>query len=346
MPSVVHLAALSAPHVGGVETHLARVNQVLVKRGFEVTVITQQHERSLPLQENRDGMQIIRLPMLPAGESLVAKTRYKLHLWRQLAQHLKVVQQADVIQIHDVFFWLLPFLPALDRSKLFMTFHGYEGTALPNSRQMFWHRQATRFTTANLCIGGFHEKWYQVRPTEVAFGGVNSKLLQTAKKNPKKSKKNLIYVGRLAEDNGILKYLEALRLVGKGYTLDVFGDGELLLTAETFAKNHRLPVTFHGAVSNAAERLPQYSLACVTRYLSILEALAAGVPVVAQSNNELQYDYLTQTPFIDSIKVCQTAEEIVNALADPPKITATTSAWVRHQTWENLATTYQELWQL
>ena len=96
-------------------------------------------------------------------------------------------------------------------------------------------------------------------------------------------------------------------------------------------------------VPNAARFLPKYDLACVSRYLAILEALAAGVPVLAHYNNDIKYDYLAMAPFAKYIHFFQDPKT-ANFNFDH-KLVKQGQAWAKSQTWTKLASIYEKLWQ-
>ncbi|HEX7018034.1 MAG TPA: glycosyltransferase family 4 protein [Patescibacteria group bacterium] len=341
MRKVVHLTPYYWPHIGGVETHLQQVNRELLKShpNLSLSVITIQHDPTLPLTETHEGVTIYRLP---------AKPHAKLSVWSQIWQHLQLLMSADIIHIHDIFWWLIPLLPFLPRRQLFMTFHGYEGNQLPKWNHVFWRQVAARLTAGSIAIGAFQKKWYGITPTLVSHGAVESKKQPVKRKKDTTLKaKKLIFIGRLEADNGIIKYLEAVKILkaeGKSIKLDVYGDGGLRPTAERFVKKYSLPVTFHGFVDQAAINYSQYDLAFASRYLSILEALAAGVPVIAQYTNDLQRDYLQLAPFAQWIAMAEHPRDISHSLKADTHLPPAAQKWAAQQTWAKLAAVYRELW--
>lgn len=355
MPTtVVHLARLCYPHVGGVERHLLELTAVLAEREITNIVITTQFDPQLPTQEKHGSMQIYRIPVLanpPSGWH--ASLQYKYAVWRAIWKLRAVIQTADVVQIHDVFWWLLPLLPALNRSRLFMTFHGYEGDEAPRFTQVLWHKIAAWYTRGNLAVGEFHRKWYGVRPTITTHGAVTVPTQPVAP--PEKSPKifRILYIGRLSADSGIAVYLQAVRALkaaGHRVELDVYGGGEEQAEFQEFCSQHALPVCFKSAVPAAAQFIPQYQAAFVSRYLAILEALAVGVPIIAHYNTDIKHDYLQLAPFADWITIVQTPAEIQAAvesiLKNPSKYRQSAAArdWIRAQTWQQMADNYQKMW--
>src|SRR5260221_12614512 len=122
---VVFLSRLFYPHIGGVEKHVMEVSRELIKKGHEVTVITERldildsrfhgNDRT---KENIDGIIVYRIPV--GGEDWFKKFR----VWREMWQLRKVWQDVDIIHAHDAFFWYLPFRFFYNK-KIFTTFHGF-----------------------------------------------------------------------------------------------------------------------------------------------------------------------------------------------------------------------------
>ncbi len=131
------------PRVGGVEKHMYMVSKILESRGYEIKYLT----------EDEVG-------------------RDKWEIWRNIWKYKELFDWADVVHIHDVFFWILFLRIFYWKKKFFMTFHGYEGSDAPKLKQILWHRLAAFMTNGNICIGDFHVKWYGVKPDFISYGAV------------------------------------------------------------------------------------------------------------------------------------------------------------------------------
>lgn len=155
---ILMMCRLYWPHVGGVEKHVEKICDILSKK-HDIIIVCEKHDPELPDYEKKRGVTIYRIRGVD-----------KWAIWKWWFRHLNLINKADIIHIHDVFFWFFAFrLPYLSK-KVFMTFHGYEGADLPSGRQVFWHRLAAKLTRGNICIGGFHKKWYGVKPDFVSYG--------------------------------------------------------------------------------------------------------------------------------------------------------------------------------
>lgn len=334
--NVVFLARRFSPHVGGVEKHLAELAAELSQR-HTITIVTEQYDKVLPLEDQ--ALTTLRIERIP----LRRQQTNKWDIWRWWLTHFTILRNADVIHVHDVFFWLLPFLLFIPKKKLFITFHGYEGNRAPNWRQRFWHQLAAWCCAGSIGIGGFHEKWYGVRPTITSYGAVSQRLpaLESQRNG------DLIFLGRLSEDTGIRTYLlglAELKKQGINRHLDVYGDGPLRTECEGIALANHLSVRFRGFVPGASRLLPQYKVALVSRHLAILETLAAGVPIIAAWDTNIKHDYLTLAPFARWISIAHTPQDVTAALKNVPLPDSCSQAWAQTQTWEKLAAQYELLW--
>jgi glycosyltransferase involved in cell wall biosynthesis len=334
---VLFLCHYYSPHVGGVEKHVAEISRILSSR-HKITIVTEQQEDNLPLVETiSGGIQLVRIPQ--------ADCRSMSSRWRWWGQHLNLLLTADVVHIHDVFFWLLPWRLIFWWKKWFITFHGYEGSQAPNWKQRLWHQLAGRLTNGSLAIGAWHERWYGMRTTAISYGAVVADQPNKTAAEPR-----AVYIGRLSADTGIMTYLEALAWLQKIHrfrlSLDVYGDGPDREMCEKYAKQHQLPVNWHGWQPLASRELSTALIAFVSRYLAILESLAAGVPVIAHYNNNIKRDYLRLTPFSPWISIGHSAQEIGLAILRAEKLPSEAQSWARQQSWNKLSKVYEALWRL
>ena len=319
--TVLHLARRSAPDIGGVESHLSQLTPEVEKLGYHSNILN-------------EAMLLEQWSWLPS---------HKLAIWLGMIAHLPALVHASIIHVHDVFWWLLPFLPLLWRKRIYITFHGYESVAGPSFRQRFWHRLAAHLTKGNICIGQFHESWYGVKPNATSYGAVT--VVEKAHRKPRSAK--VVFVGRLAPDTGFRLYLEAVRLIqerGGHIELDVFGEGSERPWAEAYCKLHALPVHFFGFVPNAQLRIGEYSCVFASQYLAILESLAVGVPIIACATTLFKQAYLRDTPFASWIAITTTPEKIMIAYNKHQPLSTKASIWIRSQTWTLLAQQYDSLW--
>lgn len=111
------------------------------------------------------------------------------------------------------------------------------------------------------------------------------------------------------------------------------------------ASRFKLKLDIFTHTPNAAKLLPKYKYAFVSRYLTILESLSAGIPVLANYNNLIKYDYLVLSPFISFIKIFQDPTDPQLNLSYDSKLIISGKKWAKSQTWPRLASLYEKLWQ-
>lgn len=81
------------PHTSGLTIYAERLARALARRGHEVTVMTTQYDKSLPREEQLDGVRIIRIPVaFRISKGTLAPT------FGWVAT--KLVSQHDVVQLH------------------------------------------------------------------------------------------------------------------------------------------------------------------------------------------------------------------------------------------------------
>jgi len=107
------------PHWTGLTAYAQRLAEGLAERGHQVTVLTSQHERSLPREEVYHGVHIIRLPTLVRISRGMIAPSFPFVAYRLMRTH-------DVVQIHTPLMesWLVTCLARLAGRKVLFTHHG------------------------------------------------------------------------------------------------------------------------------------------------------------------------------------------------------------------------------
>ncbi len=81
------------PHTSGLTIYAERLARALVDRGHEVTILTMRYERTLPREETKDGVRILRAPVLARISKGCFAPAFPL-----LASRL--LRDADVVHLH------------------------------------------------------------------------------------------------------------------------------------------------------------------------------------------------------------------------------------------------------
>ena len=81
------------PHYSGLTIYAERQARALAERGHEVTILTSRFDRSLPAEEMRDGVRVVRLDVALHISKGVIMPAIPYRAW-------KLVRQADVVNLH------------------------------------------------------------------------------------------------------------------------------------------------------------------------------------------------------------------------------------------------------
>lgn len=360
--TVLFLSRLYYPHIGGVEKHIFEISKILVSKGHKIIIISEQ-----PQESNSDDYQSNSSSARPVGklrniESYNIDPKKddwfkKFRIWRQLWKHRDLIRSADVVHCHDVFFWYLPFRFLFLTKPVYTTFHGYEGNNIPNKKAIFMHKLSEKLSHGNICVGDFLKKWYGTKPTFITYGAVDFKKINKYKtENYKKNNltNKVIFFGRLENETGIMKYVEALRILKKkgiNLELDVYGEGSLGEAVKKYNEVNNLEINLKGFIMNIESVLNNYEYVFCSRYLSILESMAFKKPVFAEYDNVIKKDYLQMAPFAKYISISKNASEIAQTVEDnlsaKNKLQVNDAYnWVKTETWEKMVDIYLKLWNI
>lgn len=357
---VLFLSRLFYPHIGGVEKHIYETSKILVSKGHKVIVISE-----TPPESHSDSYQSIPSSATPVGKLKNLESyninpgkddRFKkFRIWKELWKYRALIGSADLVHCHDVFFWYLPFRFLFPSKKVYTTFHGYEGNNIPNKRAIFMHKLAEKLSNGNICVGDFLKKWYGTKPTFITYGAVDFQKIKkyiNENNNMKKTNGKIIFFGRLENETGIMKYMEALKILkekGVNLELDVYGEGSLKEAVERYKKVNNLKINLKGFIMNIESVLNNYEYIFCSRYLSILESMAFKKPIFAEYNNAIKKDYLQMTPFAKFISISKDANEIAEDVKEyfvgQKKLNVDNAYnWVKTETWDKMADIYLGLW--
>jgi glycosyltransferase involved in cell wall biosynthesis len=343
MPKVVHVAQYYAPHGGGVESHLVQLNKLLIDRGYQVSVIASQHDQQLPLTEGMDGVTVHRLPV---GSTVSSAFSYKLNMWFEIVRRINVLRNADIIQVHDVMWWLLPVWPLIAH-KVFMIFHGWEGIfPIP------WHVKLQRWVWAKLAkktihVGTYLQQFYWDKPDRIIFGAVDKKFIVEPSHRQHGKGHKFVYIGRLVAENELEKYVELAAQLQKKLP-----DGEVLWLGDGPYKEACAKVgKTVGFVSDVLPYLDDADVVFATSYLSTMQAQARGKIVCALYSHPLKKATLTTFPTADSMLISDevpTMVSLIEKIIDEPVLKQShehrAQQWARQQTWQHIADEYEKLW--
>jgi len=344
MPRVLMMAQRYKPYIGGVEKHIEQISETLAERNFEVSILTPMPNPSFPEYEKIGTTEIIRFPK--------NFERNPFMLLRWFTSRKEKLSKYQIIHCHDfmpILFWATPFRMVLPARPIFATFHGYEWDPVP-AHFKYARKVAELLIRGSLCIGSFIGKIYGTKCNASPLGAV----ARTTKKA--NGDHHAIYVGRLEPDTPIRGYLEALATVVDEYSLDfdftVCGDGSLREELETYCKDNRISARFLGNVRNPTQYYLNADIAFAGGFLSILEAMSYGLPVIAYSGTYLKNQYyrsVLSTGGNISIQRTTTgiAREIRRLMESQTlydHISENAISFAKKNDWNRMADLYEQLW--
>ena len=90
---ILHAITYYHPHLSGLTIYVERLAAALAARGHAVTVLASQHQPELPREERRDGVRVVRAPVLLRLHKGVVSPAFTAVAWRLLREH-------DVLNLH------------------------------------------------------------------------------------------------------------------------------------------------------------------------------------------------------------------------------------------------------
>jgi glycosyltransferase involved in cell wall biosynthesis len=252
------IAQRVSPRIGGVETHIKETSKYL-KNKFNLKIIS---------QKNIEYKSIKYLGLL--------------QIWFYFLRNIKLFFWADVIHIHDVFIWILPFRFLFFNKKFVLTHHGWEGKFPIPKKNIIYKKIFNKLANKTISVGEYINKFYKIKTDKIIYGGVNIPKSFVKKENL------IIFLGRLDRDTGLLDFLEYCKKLKK-YKIIFVGDGQLINKCKKFGQ-----VT--GFV-NPDKYLEKAKIVFAGGYLSALEAMANKCLVITSFDNDLKKSYWLDSPF-------------------------------------------------
>ncbi|MFQ6106409.1 MAG: glycosyltransferase family 4 protein [Thermoplasmata archaeon] len=333
------------PSLGGVERHVKRVAEELVRLGHEVVIITRSPDDTQPREETLDGIQVFRM-----------QSNRRTRIWKWIWAHRALILNADVVHCHDFtsyYHWYLPFRLIYFWKPVFLTFHGFEKYP-PEARSIRKRKICEHTSSGHICIGEYIKKWYGTECEIVLWGAVDSPNHEDGLQDQKEDA--VVFVGRLEKDTSVLGFFQGLNLfgerTGKRVRVYVCGSGSLLESLEKSGcvRNHN--VTFLGKVDDALPYFSRCKYAFVSGYLAILEAMASKAIVFSLYDNPLKKECLSTMPHQEEVMVlCSSPEDLAEKFQQvredselQKRITSRAVQLTSEMTWERIAREYLRLY--
>lgn len=272
------------PHLGGVEKHIAAILPYLKKAGLEVKIINKKE-----LLKNQKEIKYFTL----------------LKIWYLIFKKRSLIKEAEIVFIHDVFIYYLPFKLLFPKKKVICTFHGFEKSYPIPPKNIFYKKLAQKLSAQTISIGQYINKYYFLKEknNHISYGGVELPKKEIKLKD--KDRNSFLFVGRLEKDTGLSIFIDFLDiLIAKkiNFSVKFCGAGPLEKQCQKYGQTL-------GAVE-VHQYLKKSESCFAGGYLSILEAMAYKNFPLAAYNNPLKKDYLLGSPFASSIACADNGQDL------------------------------------
>ncbi|MFW9975124.1 MAG: glycosyltransferase family 4 protein [Candidatus Thorarchaeota archaeon] len=344
---VKHIAMISPrykPAIGGVEKHVEEVVKELLKRGIKCDVFTSSQAQNNECDSLYDGARVYRLPNGWGSFPILIL----LWLWKRK----KEFPRYSIIHVHDaipLLIWFPILKLVFPKVPVFATFHGFERDPIPGYFKVL-RQLAQKLVKGTICVGVFIQKHYRIKCDWITYGAISSVDRGTEKKN------GALFIGRLERDTGIEDYLRSLIILKEQYNIDlrltVCGEGSLRNSLEAISQKNGITVDFLGPLLNTTTLLKTNRFSFASGYLSIVESMAYGLPVLSVANSPLKHDYLKsiqnqKAPILlhSSAKaIAHTVQKLMTDRAFEERISTSSKNWVSKMTWTELVEGYLTIW--
>lgn len=288
------------PHIGGVETYVKEVSERLVKKDFQVEVLTTDPSGELLREEIINGVRVRRFKSWAPSEAYYFSKELKRYL-------VKNSDNYDVVHAHNYHaFPALYAAQAKGRNKLLFTPH-YHGTGHKFFRKLlhipykFLGKKILDKADRIVCVSN-HErnlvmKRFKVNEKKVVIipPGINLEEFKGLKKRSK-NYRVILYVGRLEEYKGVDHMIRALPKLDDDILLEIVGKGpykkNLVQLMNKLGVRSRIKfyqdlprkdLLQKYADANLVVLLSKFEVYSIT----IAEALTAGTPCIVANTSAL-----------------------------------------------------------
>lgn len=287
---ILFLTHYYSPHIGGVEKHVKEIAKNITKKGPDVTILTEKYNKNIKVYDVLNGIEVVRFKYPKI------KVLGLLTIWKELFKNRSLIKSADVIHIHDVFIWYLPFRFLYPKKKIVTTLHGWEGEWPIPKINIRLKKLTEKFSGKVVAVGKYIEWYYGIKTDKIIYGATDINYRTT----PHKVKGKIAYVGRLDKDTGLLEFIKTLKQ--SNYKNVVFvGDGKLRNLCKKYGR-----VT---GFTDPAPYLKSAEYAVPAGFLSYIDAVASKCKIITFAENPLKEDYWKE---IKKIKKFPTWEMLTN----------------------------------
>jgi len=321
---ILIITRLYAPHFGGVEKHISETSKILAKK-HQITILTERYDQALLEKEKIDGVQVIRFSH--SNKKLIGL----FSIWYWIFRNRRFVENADIVHIHDVFIWYLPFKFLFPKKPVVTTFHGWEQTFPIPLKNKIIRKVSALLSDKTVSVGKYLDDFYGTKSDLFLYGAVDKKRFNKIKKTVP-----LIFLGRLESDTGtktVLKMLAKNKL-----KIRFIGDGSYRDKCSKFG--------ITGQVDDVDKVLRKTKICIASGYLSAIEALSNRCKVIVVADTKIRKAIWNSTPFSQFITITRDEKELLLAIRrnSNKKIINEAEKWAKTQTWDHIVGEYEVLY--
>ena len=280
---IVHFTHRFHPDIGGVELSVDRLAQQMAELGHHVTVVT---ESQASAERAIQGLRVVRMDV----RSRWPVTRF-FH-WSWMWRHRDEFRCADVLHFHDYgtfLHWFFPFRFLWRHPVYAMTFHGFDSWPVKRTHDVL-RRVSAKCMDVTFGAGEFIRKYYGQRLDNICIWAP----LRRRTEGEWMPSPFFLYIGRLAPDTCIARIAmclaEAAEAAHTISHLQLVGDGPDSDMIRAMQGRYFSVEIVEPTVEVDADLL-RTGFVIGTGFLSILDAFAYGIPVVAPALTPIKRDY-------------------------------------------------------
>ena len=359
MRTIVEVTPYYPPHLGGVENCAAQIAERLAEKGYAVSVYTSDRGYSTQGVSRSRKPHVRYLKSIEIAHTPILFTLFfrLLTLPKHALIHLHVAQAflPEIVYLTSK----LRRIPYIAHFHLDVDPSGPYGFLLDAYKLLFLKR-VLKSAAKIICLSEAQKqtiaKKYKL-PLEslvVIPNGVSEAYFVEKNTEPNVPPR-LLFVGRLVPQKNLLLLIEAIAQMKKSVLVDIVGEGELRNNIEALIQQQQLKnVQLHGK-KTGKELLAFYQTADIFVLpslkeglsLSMLEALAAGLPIVASDLPELrpilgESGVLVQP--MTATNYARILDELLSNKAAMQKLGGLAKETARTYSWENILNTIEKVY--
>lgn len=284
------------PDIGGIETHVKEISEILVKKGFDVEVVCTDSSGRLPKQEIINGVEITRFWAFAPGDAY--------HFSPAIYFYIKN-QDYDILHVHNYHAFPALFACAAAKKKIIFTPHssGFQKSFTKRIFYSIYKPLGSRiFNKADKIISITQKERemlienFIIPEDKIIYLPLPINLIPRGRPRSEKNSINVGFFGRLSPEKNVETLILAFKIVKKEYPasdLFIAGDGPLRKELENTGKSvegvHFIGPLFNNDLNDFIDDIDIFVLP--SRFevspRAVIEAMSRGIPAVVTPVGEL-----------------------------------------------------------